>query len=386
MAVRLTVKGKEYMLKLVAGEITTINFTNMSIGSGGYSETEVADGDIINLKNIIVTTSIHNTYTSAGDDSKSQLYVDATFQNDNVSEEFEIREVGVFALDEEGSEYLYSYDILSGDTGFAIMKSNIAPQYMPISLDTGLSDINQANITISNDLAIVNKEEFDRFKIDVDSKDKLTLNTAKEYTDNELNKLEIEVDSKDTMILKSAEEYANTKDTIILDSAKEYTDTSVSSKANSVHNHALTSSDISGVLPISKGGTGNTSCIANYVRTPSSTISNPYYLLGSSSSSNSVLATRIAANEFLRYPNYNRYINYLQNIKYIAPANGWIAALHRHDEIVSSLYINNRYVSVIHAPLWGAVRTSFHPVRAGDTFKLERSFGGQDDIIFYYNR
>jgi len=216
MAVRLTVKGKEYMLKLVAGEITSINFANMSIGSGGYSETKVADGDIINLKNIIVTASIHNTYTSAGDDSKSQLYVDATFQNDTVLKEFAIKEVGVFALDEDGNEYLYSYDILSDEgKGFAIMKSNSSPQYMPISLDTGLSDISKANLTLVNDLAIVNKKEFDRFKIDVDNKDAIILNTSKIYTD-----------------------------------------TSVSLKADSSHTHALTSSNISGVLPVSKGGTG----------------------------------------------------------------------------------------------------------------------------------
>ncbi len=216
MNLKLTKKAEEEILKLTAGEIPSINFSKMKIGNGSYTLEEL-ENDITALKEVKIETEIAEPYqeTIKG---KSQLFISSTFINNEVVKKFDVREVGIYAISNaDTKEYLYAYYLVAKtDMAIAIVQDKSIPQYIPISVNTSLSNIDQVDITLINDMLVVNQDQFERYKVDI-----------KEY-----------IDEEDTNI--------------------------VNTKADLTHGHHLTGENIEGVLPIAKGGTGKSNGDADF--------------------------------------------------------------------------------------------------------------------------
>ena len=233
MNLKLTKKAIEEKDKLTAGEISSINFSKMALGSGLYTSEELAN-EITELSTVKITTDIADVYQEMVDiktdvpniaeetvKKESQFFITSTFFNKDVEEKFEVREVGIYAIsNNDEQEYLYAYYIVaSTDTAIAIVQDKSIPQYIPISVNTKLSNIDEVNIAIVNDMLVVNQDEFKRYKEDI-----------KKHIDDEDASIRTYVEEQDTDIRNT--------------------------KADLIHEHNLTDTDITGILPIAKGGTG----------------------------------------------------------------------------------------------------------------------------------
>ncbi len=248
MNLKLTKKAIEEKDKLTAREISSINFSKMAVGSGLYTSEELAN-EITELSTVEITTEIVNVYQEMVDiktdvpkiaeetvKKESQLFITSTFFNKDVEEKFEVREVGIYAIsNEDKQEYLYAYYIVaSTDTAIAIVQDKSLPQYMPISVNTKLSNIDEVNIAVVNDMLVVNQDEFKRYKVDI-----------KKHIDDEDISIRTYVDTEDRKI----KTYIDEQDTTIRNT-----------KSDLSHGHNLADENIDGILPISKGGTGNNQC------------------------------------------------------------------------------------------------------------------------------
>lgn len=114
-------------------------------------------------------------------------------------------------MDEE-TEILYAYDITpETETAQAVVQSNIVPQYIPIILDTALSNIDKINISVTDSIMFVIQSEFDTYKQAV----KTTFNTYKQEVQK---KLDTKQDKGDYVI-------------------KQTFDTELAKKSDKTHNH-----------------------------------------------------------------------------------------------------------------------------------------------------
>ena len=244
MNLKLTIKAKEEKDKLTAGDISSIKFSKMAVGSGLYSSEELLN-DITELRSVKIRTDIADVYqemvkvkTDVVDvpqemvKEESQLFITSTFFNEDIDETFEVREVGIYAIsNEDSNEYLYAYYIVSStDIAISIIQDRSLPQYIPISVNTKLSNIDEVNITVLNDILVVNQDEFKRYKEDI-----------QKYIDDEDISIRTYVNEEDTKI-----------------------ETLVNTKADLTHGHHLTGENIEGVLPIAKGGTGKSNGDADF--------------------------------------------------------------------------------------------------------------------------
>ncbi len=348
MNLKLTIKAKEEKDKLTAGDISSIKFSKMAVGSGLYSSEELLN-DITELRSVKIRTDIADVYqemvkvkTDVVDvpqemvKEESQLFITSTFFNEDIDETFEVREVGIYAIsNEDSNEYLYAYYIVSStDIAISIIQDRSLPQYIPISVNTKLSNIDEVNITVLNDILVVNQDEFKRYKEDIqkyiDDED-ISIRT---YLDEEDTKIKSSIVEQDTSIRTYIDEedllvktYADEQDVLVkayVDAEDTKIETLVNTKANSNHTHSLSSSSLTGVLPTSKGGTGNTTGGANaYV---SRTVSNPTYLVGTNSSSNNPTLHRITEVSYVKHINMQSYTRYGNGTPYQVPRNGWIKA------------------------------------------------------------
>ena len=395
MNLKLTKKAIEEKDKLTAREISSINFSKMALGSGLYTSEELAN-EITELRMVEITTEIVNVYQEMVDikidvpnineetvKKESQLFITSTFFNKDVEEKFEVREVGIYAISsEDKQEYLYAYYIVaSTDTAIAIVQDKSLPQSMPISVNTKLSNIDEVNIAIVNDMLVVNQDEFKRYKIDIkkhiDDED-ISIRT---YVDEEDRKIKTSIIEQDTSIRT----YINERDAIVktyVDVEDAKIDTLVNTKANSNHTHSLSSSSLTGILPISKGGTGRTDGGANaYVH---SSTSDPTYLLGTNSSSSYPTLYRVRESYYVRGIDQSRRIKYNTNTRHYAPSDGWIRAK-MSVSADSHLWIeyigdDRGMMAKAHIGVWSDV-TVMIPIRSGQTFQLNHGF----DLYFYYN-
>ena len=219
MNIKLTQKAKEEIHKLEADEITSINFSKMRIGSGLYT-TEELETEITVLKEPQIETDIADPYQETID-GESQLFISSTFFNGEVETKFNVREVGIYALSStDSNEYLYAYYIVAEtDLAIAIIQDKSIPQYLPISVNTKISNIDQVNISIVNEILVVNQDEFKRYKEDI-----------KKHIDDEDISIRAYVEEQDADIRDK--------------------------KADLIHGHHLTDENITGILSIAKGGTG----------------------------------------------------------------------------------------------------------------------------------
>ncbi len=387
MNLKLTKKAIEEKDKLTAREISSINFSKMAVGSGLYTSEELAN-EITELRMVEITTEIVNVYQEMVDikndvpnideetvKKESQLFITSTFFNKDVEEKFEVREVGIYFIsNEDKQEYLYAYYIVaSTDTAIAIVQDKSLPQYMPISVNTKLSNIDEVNIAVVNDMLVVNQDEFKRYKVDIkkhiDDED-ISIRT---YVDEEDRKIKTSIIEQDTSIRT----YINERDAIVktyVDVEDAKIETLVNTKANSSHTHSLSSGYLTGVLPTSKGGTGRTDGGANaYVY---SSASNPTYLLGTSSSSSYPTLYRVNEDSYIKHINMQSSQAYSNHVIHQAPYNGWIRAYVQGNSM--SVIKIGSHPSYINDSLDSAIAFSYKgggfiyaPIRAGYYFRTE---------------
>lgn len=147
----LTDNGKNILSKSIANKVPII-LSSMALGDGISSDIPITE-----MINIILKKEIENYSYDNG-----QAYVRSTFTNENLSEGFYIREIGIFAVDPDNeSELLFAYissgdneaDYFSPGTGKVILKEII-------EVATGFSGSQDINLTIDSSTAMVTVEEF----------------------------------------------------------------------------------------------------------------------------------------------------------------------------------------------------------------------------------
>lgn len=170
--VKLTTKGEELLQKLQAGEIEKLTFTDMVLGCGSWSDGELA-ANIDTLKDIKLKQPVATKYAERKGD-KTFIFLSTTFANIDVAETFYVHEVGLYALDGE-TEVLYACDITpAGTPAQAVVQDQSVPQYIPVSLDIGVSNIDAVNLTLTADLSVISAEQFRSHTEDFNNPHKVT--------------------------------------------------------------------------------------------------------------------------------------------------------------------------------------------------------------------
>lgn len=237
MALVLTKKGLELLQKLQVGEIPAVEFSDVAVGDGLWASSDI-NLDIAALKSVRIKTGIGSKKTTTrGEDTI--VTISATLNNENITESFYVREVGLYAKDGE-SEILYAYDIIpENETAQAVVQSNIVPQYIPIMLDTALSNIDAVNITVTDDINFVITSEFEEYKEDT-AETISNLKTELQSKIDEANELIIALGS----VIDSAKSEITTAytraDNAITQAYKQADtalQTAINGKAASNHNH-----------------------------------------------------------------------------------------------------------------------------------------------------
>ena len=164
MNIKLTKKAEEEQLKLIAKEIKSIEFSSMSINNGIKVSEKLGDVVVESERQELKVAMNPSTVEMTGD--LSQLVLSATFQNSDVITSFSVREVNIYAIgNDDKKEYLYAYYTVGQDAlAIAIVQDKSKPQYIPISVNISLSNIDEVNISVTDDILIVNHEEFTIYK------------------------------------------------------------------------------------------------------------------------------------------------------------------------------------------------------------------------------
>ena len=244
MALVLTKKGLELLQKLQVGEIPAIEFSDVAVGDGLWASSDI-NLDIAALKSVRIKTGIGSKKTTTrGEDTI--VTISATLNNENITESFYVREVGLYAKDGE-SEILYAYDIIpENETAQAVVQSNIVPQYIPIMLDTALSNIDKVNITVTDDINFVITSEFEEYKEDTAE----TINNLKSELQGKIDEANELIASLNTAIdtakseittaYKQADTTMQTTITKAYKAADTALQTAINGKAATNHNHDST--------------------------------------------------------------------------------------------------------------------------------------------------
>ena len=147
----LTENGKNILSKSIASKVPII-LSSMALGDGISSDMPITD-----MINIVLKKEIENYSYDNG-----QAYVRSTFTNENLTEGFYIREIGIYAVDpDDESEFLFAYtnaqdgdaDYFSPGTGKVILKEII-------EVATGFSGSQDIHLTIDSSTAMVTIDEF----------------------------------------------------------------------------------------------------------------------------------------------------------------------------------------------------------------------------------
>ncbi|MCD7819930.1 MAG: hypothetical protein LUH07_12920 [Lachnospiraceae bacterium] len=139
-----TVKGQELMTKLLAGEVSQIEFTNVSLSSTVYDENDLEDLEA--LDGIEQTSAV--SMVTREDDTTVQ--VEASFSNTELETGYYIRSLGVYASDPDDGEILFAAAVETSGTSQMTAYSgiSISGAYVKIALTVSNSD--NVSITVSS--------------------------------------------------------------------------------------------------------------------------------------------------------------------------------------------------------------------------------------------
>lgn len=98
----LTDRGKSLLMRAIGGE--QITFTRFKVGSGTLPSGETGDG-----LNDLITPVLAFAITDMDDTQEGLIALTGEFDNENVTQDFAWREMGIFAHGEDNEEILYAY-------------------------------------------------------------------------------------------------------------------------------------------------------------------------------------------------------------------------------------------------------------------------------------
>lgn len=243
--IKLTNKGAEMLAAAHHGG--TMSFTRVQIGSGSLT-----DGTSEQAVTALVEPVC---YLPIAEASRSGSETSIMFQviNRDITAEFAFREIGLFAVDDGGIEYLYAYSNAGDDA-----------ETIPLPSVTTIDYIMSLKLTISNEIDVT---------VEID--DTLVFATKEDVAKCVKQTDVIDIEHGGTGATTAAEArnalgLGNTSGPVPVANGGTGADTAEGARyalgitvenigaAASVHGHELTSVNITGILPIGKGGTGAT--------------------------------------------------------------------------------------------------------------------------------
>ncbi|UTY53563.1 hypothetical protein HNS01_10840 [Clostridium butyricum] len=155
----ITNNGRSLIAKVISGD--QIKFTKMVSSSRDYTSFDLSQlTDLSNVEQTIVISSIKKT-------SDSAVKITGIFSNKDLKTGYKFKTVGLYAIDPDLGEILYSVttassvDDMPANTGIGLSS-------ITIGLVTDVSNSNNASLEVS-DVATVSALEFNEFKDDVNS-------------------------------------------------------------------------------------------------------------------------------------------------------------------------------------------------------------------------
>lgn len=155
----ITNNGRSLIAKVISGD--QIKFTKMVSSSRDYTSSDLSQlTDLSNVEQTIVISSIKKT-------SDSAVKITGIFSNKDLKTGYKFKTVGLYAIDPDLGEILYSVttassvDDMPANTGIGLSS-------ITIGLVTDVSNSNNASLEVS-DVATVSALEFNEFKDDVNS-------------------------------------------------------------------------------------------------------------------------------------------------------------------------------------------------------------------------
>lgn len=155
----ITNNGRSLIAKVLSGD--QIKFTKMVSSSRDYTSSDLIQlTDLSNVEQTIVISSIKKT-------SDSAVKITGIFSNKDLKTGYKFKTVGLYAIDPDLGEILYSVttassvDDMPANTGIGLSS-------ITIGLVTDVSNSNNASLEVS-DVATVSALEFNEFKDEVNS-------------------------------------------------------------------------------------------------------------------------------------------------------------------------------------------------------------------------
>ncbi|WP_321993885.1 hypothetical protein [Clostridium butyricum] len=170
----ITNNGRSLIAKVISGD--QIKFTKMVSSSRDYTSSDLSQlTDLSNVEQTIVISSIKKT-------SDSAVKITGIFSNKDLKTGYKFKTVGLYAIDPDLGEILYSVttassvDDMPANTGIGLSS-------ITIGLVTDVSNSNNTSFEVS-DVATVSALEFNEFKDDVNSQlnEKTNLSDVKIFT------------------------------------------------------------------------------------------------------------------------------------------------------------------------------------------------------------
>ncbi|WP_455819339.1 SGNH/GDSL hydrolase family protein [Clostridium butyricum] len=189
----ITNNGRSLIAKVLSGD--QIKFTKMVSSSRDYTSSDLSQlTDLSNVEQTIVISSIKKT-------SDSAVKITGIFSNKDLKTGYKFKTVGLYAIDPDLGEILYSVttassvDDMPANTGIGLSS-------ITIGLVTDVSNSNNASLEVS-DVATVSALEFNEFKDEVNShlNDKASKNEVNDLATEKANQNDL--DATNNNIIKS---------------------------------------------------------------------------------------------------------------------------------------------------------------------------------------
>lgn len=200
----ITNNGRSLIAKVLSGD--QIKFTKMVSSSRDYTSADLSQlTDLSNVEQTILISSIKKT-------SDSAVKITGIFSNKDLKTGYKFKTVGLYAIDPDLGEILYSVttassvDDMPANTGIGLSS-------ITIGLVTEVSNSNNASLEVS-DLATVSVLDFNEFKDNVNSQ----LNENAIYVD----RFYIEGENDDSAMFQRAVDNVENMGTVLLTKGKTY--------------------------------------------------------------------------------------------------------------------------------------------------------------------
>lgn len=150
-----TAKGSEAIARATARQ-STLSFTSIKTGAGQYSITEISQlAEATGLKMVKQSFPITSINTL-----ESTIQLQSVISNEGITESYEIREIGLFAKEDDGEEFMVSISLNTDNPAVVPVFENV-----PIEMQVGdfLTVSNTGNFSIQYEsAAYVTTKEFRR--------------------------------------------------------------------------------------------------------------------------------------------------------------------------------------------------------------------------------